>query len=320
MGNCFRKKSFTWSKEEEPHRQRRKNILTAYPEIKSLFGPDIRLLPCILLLTLVQFRLSMMSYTNPFIFILSSWLLGGTISHILSLAVHELSHGLCFEDEFSNEVLGMVANCAQGIPSMMTFKKYHLEHHLKQGHDGFDVDIPTECETGLFSTMVGKLLFIILQPFFYAIRPLLLNPKPITKKEILNIVLVLISNTILYSYSPYALVYILLSDLLGLGLHPLSGHFIAEHYEFVSGQETYSYYGAANSITFNVGYHNEHHDFPRISGFRLPILTEMVPYYKMLPNHSSWTMVLWEFITNPTMGPFSRVKRNKRDKKKIEEN
>jgi sphingolipid delta-4 desaturase len=100
-----------------------------------------------------------------------------------------------------------------------------------------------------------------------------------------------------------------------MGLHPIAGHYISEHYLFRPGQETYSYYGPLNRITFNVGYHNEHHDFPYIAGSRLPELRKLAPeYYDTLFSHSSWTGTLWRYITRPDIGGFSRVKRTARQR------
>lgn len=198
---------------------------------------------------------------------------GGVINHALTLAVHEISHNLAFGHtrHWENRLLAIFANLPLGIPYSVVFKKYHLEHHKYQGDDERDVDIPSKFEAKLFVNTGTKLIWVILQPFFYALRPLFVRPKPVGFLEFLNFAVQAIFDVlVLYAWGWRPLFYMVVGTLLALGLHPVAGHFISEHYMFKGGYETYSYYGPLNLITFNVGYHNEHHDFPNIPGSRLP--------------------------------------------------
>lgn len=47
-----------------------------------------------------------------------------------------------------------------------------------------------------------------------------------------------------------SLAYLLLGTMLAMGLHPSAGHFVAEHYVFNPGQETYSYHGFWNLVLY----------------------------------------------------------------------
>jgi len=95
----------------------------------------------------------------------------------------------------------------------------------------------------------------------------------------------------------------------------MSGHFIAEHYEFIDGQETYSYYGPLNYLTYNVGYHNEHHDFPRVPGRLLPKVREIASeFYDPLPHYTSWSRVLIDFVFFKNMNGYCRIKRKEVEK------
>jgi len=60
------------------------------------------------------------------------------------------------------------------------------EHHKYQGDDELDMDIPSRLEGRLFYNTFTKLLWVILQPFFYTLRPVLMRPKPITCLEVIN--------------------------------------------------------------------------------------------------------------------------------------
>ncbi|GAB6031708.1 hypothetical protein CHUAL_009457 [Chamberlinius hualienensis] len=325
MGAHVSRSDFEWVYTEEPHASRRKEILKKYPQVRELMGHDPRLQMAVLGMVLLQFiSLYLIREASwPTIFILG-YCFGGVINHALMLAIHEIAHNLAFGhgNPLANRAFGMLANLPIGVPMSISFKKYHLEHHKFQGIDGFDTDIPTELEGKLFYNTATKLLWVILQPFFYALRPFCVYPKPPSLLEFINLTAQLgFDAFIYYLWGIKPVVYLVAGSLLAMGLHPVAGHFISEHYVFQKGYETYSYYGILNLVTLNVGYHMEHHDFPYISGFRLPELKKIAgEYYDNLPQHNSWVKVIYEFITNPDIGPYSRVKRRKVPEKPIVNN
>lgn len=317
MGQSTSRTDFEWVSTDEPHASRRREILAKYPEIKALFGHDTRL-PWIVC-GLVLFQLCSFAVVArlswPAVVILA-YCIGGTINHSLMLAVHEISHNLAFGHSrpLVNRLFGIFANLPIGLPFSVAFKKYHMDHHRDQGDEILDTDLPTEMEARLFRSSFGKMIWLILQPFFYTLRPLVVNPKPPTALELFNTAVQLSFNALLFHFFGYkAMFYMLGGSLMAMGLHPVAGHFVSEHYMFCKGFETYSYYGCLNALTFNVGYHNEHHDFPAISGRFLPQVRKIAPeYYDSLPHHNSWVRVLYDFVFDPEIGPYARVKRRSR--------
>jgi sphingolipid delta-4 desaturase len=86
-----------------------------------------------------------------------------------------------------------------------------------------------------------------------------------------------------------------------------------------SPQETYSYYGALNRIAFNVGYHNEHHDFPSVPWHRLPRLKAAASeWYDGLEAHHSWTRLLFRYVFDPEITLYSRMLRENRGGEKTD--
>ena len=84
-----------------------------------------------------------------------------------------------------------------------------------------------------------------------------------------------------------------------------------EHYTLDPDQETFSYYGPINRVALNVGYHNEHHDFPSIAWNNLPKLRALAPeFYDSLRSHSSWSRLLIQFLFDRRYTLFSRVERS----------
>ena len=259
---------FEWSTQEEPHKTRKQELTKAHPESAALAGTDVRFRVAAAATVAAQVLMCYLVQAMPWpALVACAYLIGGTLNHSLTLALHETSHNLAFADVSTSRWFGILVNLPLGIPAFSSFQRYHRDHHMFQGSWGVDSDVPTVAEGAFFTTAPLKVLWVLLQPLFYAVRPLVVTPKAPTFWEFANIALQLAFDAaIFYCFGAKALVYLVAGTLLGMGLHPMAGHFIAEHYTFIRGQETYSYYGPLNWLSFNVGYHNEHHDMPTTPG------------------------------------------------------
>jgi sphingolipid delta-4 desaturase len=305
----------------EPHAQRRRELLRRYPEIRSLFGYDPKTAWVTFGVVLVQFaiaggiawqRASGGVLGQWWVILIGSYALGAPLTHWLAMSIHETSHRLALRTANGNTALAIFANTPMLLPFAVSFNRYHIDHHTRLGVRGGDTDLPLAFEvTHIGNSTWRKAVWVFLHPLVYLMRGLTFA-RPPNRAELLNGVLILAADAIIYSsLGGAAIAYLAMSFYFALGLHPVAGHFIHEHYTFTKGQETFSYYGPLNAITFNVGFHNEHHDFMNIPGRRLPELERLVPDYRALASHSSWTGVLWRFITDRAMGYGSRIVRSR---------
>lgn len=346
-------KDFYWSSEQHMHIARNRAMLTKYPQIKRLMGYDPwTKYPCIAIVLLqavigifVAHRLSWFWY------FFVAYTVGATCNGALFLANHEVTHYLAFQKRAHNDLFAIfVLNFPIVIPFSMMFKTYHADHHRYLGWEDIDPDLPTDREARWLSNPFGKLFFLWFQVLFYCIRPMFVTWVRFRWQHTLNYVVMLgLHGYLLFGLGWWwATGYWILSGFFAGSIHPLAGHFLAEHYVFdpetspnhnnnkeggtssttsrkeetakdeddavrlYAPQETFSYYGPLNRLSFNAGYHVEHHDFPNIPYTRIAQLHDIAPeFYKNLKQVDSWGWLLWKFWTDKRMGSYARVKRER---------
>lgn len=325
---------FYWTREAEPHVARRKAIMAKYPEVSKLTGYEPKTKWLVMGVVFLQFGVAYyLRNTHPLTwrFFWLAYVIGATSNQAIFLAIHELSHNLLFKKPFANKMFAIWTNLPIGIPYSASFQPYHQLHHKFLGDEYLDTDLPTTLEGIVLLNVLGKVFFATCQIFFYALRPMFITQIRFTYIHLLNIIVQISVDVLMVKYwGWYAFLYFIMLSFLAGSLHPCAGHFIAEHYVLnennvprTSGSkatgnvpgnlvppETYSYYGSLNLLTWNVGYHNEHHDFPYIAWTKLPELRRIAAeFYDPLPQVKSWCGVLWYFCFEDVNTLWCRVKR-----------
>merc|ERR1739848_343875 len=211
-----------------------------------------------------------------------------------------------------NRLFSMVTNWPIGIPYTIPFRGYHLEHHKFQGVDGVDTDLPSYFEAQHIRGPLSKTAWACCQILTCALRPMFIKAQDITAMHVTNwAVQIAFDAAMLYAFGWRPLAYMVLCILLAGGLHPCAGHFISEHYVFPhldATQETYSYYGPLNYLTWNVGYHNEHHTSPSCRGRACPSSSASPPSSTTTSRCATRGSASSGTIMRPEIGPYNRVK------------
>lgn len=315
----MRTTDFIHSAQPEPHRIRTKEILKQHPGIRNLIGKNPKTFWAIL--GLVSFQIAMawlLKDQSWWIVLGAAYLLGAFADHALFVMIHECAHKLLFKKPAANRLAGILANVPQVMPSSVSFERYHIKHHSFQGVHELDADLPNRWEARLINNyFIGKVIWLLLYPLFQVFRISRLKEiKPFDGWIALNwLVQIAFVAAVTIFLGPKAIGFLVASFFFSVGLHPLGARWIQEHYLTHGEQETYSYYGVLNTVAFNVGYHNEHHDFPSIPWNKLPqIRKEASGFYNTLYYHTSWTKLFFRFLFDKEISLFSRIIRNNRGK------
>jgi sphingolipid delta-4 desaturase len=311
-------RNFTHSRERIPHQLRPKQILRHAPEIKQLIGKNPYTLLILLPIIALMFGLAYWLRGQSWWWVVgTAFCVGAFASHTLFVIIHECSHNLLFKTRSLNMLTGILANIPQVIPTYVSFTHHHLEHHAHLGVYGLDADLPSRWEAALIrNSSLGKIMWLICFPLFQLARLAHFErKKSIDGWMLLNFaVLFAVDTLVVVVLGPKALAFLFFSLLFSVGPHPLGARWVQEHYLVLDkGQETTSYYGWLNLVALNVGYHNEHHDFPSIPWSRLPRVKAIGgDYYSCLKSHKSWTMLWLRFLFSPKVSLFARMTRDER--------
>jgi sphingolipid delta-4 desaturase len=316
----MRRTDFVHSESSEPHRLRTKKMLAEFPELRGLIGknPFTMLIIIGLVGSMIALAWLLRDQSWWLIFVIA-YFYGAFANHALFVMIHECVHNLLFKSRTANRFAGMFANLPHVMPGYASFEKYHIKHHSFQGIHELDADLPNKWEAKLIDNyFVGKLFWLLMFPIFQGTR--------VSRMKELNlfdgllvaniIVQVIFDYAVWYFTGWHGLGFLFLSFWFSIGLHPVGARWVQEHYlTFDSEQETYSYYGVLNTVAFNVGYHNEHHDFPSIPWNKLPELKKAAPeYYETLYYHKSWTKLFFRFLFEKEISLYNRIVRNERGK------
>ena len=311
--------AFHQSELDQPHPSRARAIVKAHPEVRQLMvrNPYTALIAfsIVVLQTSIAFWMGRLGFGYWWLSFLIAYCVGAFANHANYVIIHDATHNLIFRHKSWNMMVAVLADLPNLTAGAMGFRTYHLKHHSHQGDYEHDADLANHWEARLVGNIwYRKAIWLALFPFFQLTRPPRLKAISMWDRWLcVNLVgAILYDIAVVLFFGWPGLLYLAFSFLFSVGLHPVGARWIQEHYTNDPDQETYSYYGPINRICLNMGYHNEHHDFPTVPWNNLPRLRALAPeYYDTLQCHHSWSGLLFQFIFDPEYTLFCRVERTR---------
>lgn len=284
--------------------------------MRLLRQPDNITFTAMICLSLLQITMATTVDSFSFGFFFKVLAFGAPLSHGLYVLALEFSNNLCFGHELLDRVSAILSNFSTGIPYAELVRYFDAEHRVFYDSTVYkDPEKPSDLEVKMVQGAGIKIVYLCCYPLIYVYR--LLSRHSITFNRFLlwNIVLQTIFNLyVWYYYGFIFLCYLFLSTYVSMcPLHPFSAHLLMQHQKLdlrLKSSLTYSYYGVVNLFTFNMGYHRERHENPKIPWSKLPLVRQLYYYgeynnnngNKKSTNPSYYTSTLQaihDFIYNP---------------------
>ena len=322
-------------RDAEWHNDRVQAMLKAHPEIRKLIGQNRwTALWCIVFASL-QIGLAVVLADQPFWLVtLVAYLIGSLVNLNLFMLAHECNHGLVFRSTALNRWLFTLTSLPMFLSA---HHAWWIEHHVHHSDLGAKKDFIKRRRTFFLLTRYNSPMFIpyaLIMLVMQAARSALglavyaagllrgqWRPGELALSILADVHLVsgyhkyrmpfwAVAYALLALALPAALwaafgwkavVYLLLSQTFATGfLHPLTFGMVLSNSHFHGAdryQPTSSYYGWLNWITFNFGYHTEHHDISSIPWSRLPELRRLASeFYDDLHQTRSYAGLALQFV------------------------
>jgi len=317
------------------HRERARKMLQAYPAIKTLMGHTPSTAIWCVLFASAQIAVATAMAEQPiWLLVLVAYVVGSWININLFMLAHECNHGLVFGRPFWDRWLFTLTSLPMFLPA---HHAWWIEHHVHHNDLGAKKDFIKRRRTFFLMTrhltplLIPYALFMLVMQVVRSTIGLMVylgslvlgrtQPSPLALTILADehlisgyrrhhlsawaVLFPLAALTLLVTLGLLAgwqsVLYLLLSQTFLTGfLHPLMFGMILSNSHFhghAHYQPSSSYYGWLNWITFNFGYHTEHHDLMSIPWSRLPRLREIAPeFYDCLSETRSYTALTWQFI------------------------